>query len=172
MCLTVLNTTKEKIASEDIICYKFFRINLDGSFTTPYRNFPMEIGKTYKKRGSKFKRYHYGWQVTESKEEYLKNRKKKKTIFGGGFHSFKDLKDVKKAIADDAYHGKVVRCKSDKPTDILAQCTIPKGSVYIEGEAEIGYCTRNQYGAFLKYRPSQQYCSKTLRIDKILKYYH
>ena len=67
---------------------------IDLKIVTPYRRFPIEVGKTYDSKLIK-------------KDEYIHE----------GLHSFKNLDDAKN------YYSK-----------IYAECIIPKGSKYYEGE--------------------------------------
>lgn len=144
MCLTKTKRLP-RIAIKDIVVYKVL-LEVDGNLLTPYREYPIEMGKTYigsfvdcyvnaphllYKSYFLYKIYHYICSIFS------------KDITGGYIHSY-----YNKLTAD--YSSRVCRCLF--PTYIV-KCTIPKGSIYFIGE--------NGY----------ECASIKLRYDEIVSYY-
>lgn len=114
MCLYLENNeVNAKIAEKDIKCYKVIKRLDDGSYETPYRNYPIEIGETYESRLILDEGYNF------PKIEI-------------GLHSFKSLKFCKKNIATLKF-----LIPFNENEYFIAECIIPKGGEYYEGKFNV-----------------------------------
>lgn len=110
MCLTIYTKEKgikklEKIAEDDIVCWKILYVDGNGQLSTYFMQTPVLLGKKLKARGrirSQFYGHNYG-------------------IEGGLIHTFKEK--------NDAY---ALAIKNS--TIAIVKCIIPKGTRYYEGE--------------------------------------
>lgn len=135
MCLSVLNQ-KEKIAKEDIICYKVLNRVIDDNgnlhLTTPFCNKPITDdilkGKPFRPdRRTKYQieydnlypdRCGAGWiHVIDDKKIAVRVLRNERAIFESLTKFFKSIKEKFK----------------NKKEILLYECIIPKGTKYISG---------------------------------------
>lgn len=104
MCLELHKDNSElKKAKKDIICYKFLRVNSDGTLLTPYQ----------------------GFRIEDIPEEVTSNLiRNDNNHVNEGIHSFVELRD---ALLDSVDEHNNFR------DNVLVKCIIPKGSHYYEG---------------------------------------
>jgi len=116
MCLEKVGV--QCVAEKDKVCYKNVLIFDDGSLATPYRRYPVSVGKSYES----------GLLVQAS---YWGN------LVHIGLHSFATRKS---AIADakdvSKNHIFYNRSESTYRTYAIIKCIIPKGSKYYAGKFE------------------------------------
>jgi glycyl-tRNA synthetase alpha subunit len=129
MCLRIERDSKLRKSTEDIICYKVVACDEDdGCLRSPYQDVEVQIGKTYK---SKMARTTYN--------EIHK-----------GLHSFTTEDAARKLIRS-------LMVRSSYAYRI-AECLIPKGATYYEGEFDYSFL----------YRPLVSVASDTLTYVKLL----
>lgn len=108
MCLELPLFNKEKVAKEDIVCYKYVDIRSNLIFTTFHRAI-VEIGKTYE---SKLIKSKYYWLFGFMPYSYI----------GDGLHTFKTYYGCLASFINTALE-----------TTKIVKCVIPAGSKYYEG---------------------------------------
>ena len=104
MCLTITNNQTSKVATKDIICYKYLH-NLEDKLYTPVFENEIKIGNTYESK-------------LIMRDEY---DDKAITV---GLHSYLNMKTI-----DNVTYCKFVI----NHRDVIVECIIPKGSVYYTG---------------------------------------
>jgi hypothetical protein len=123
MCLTILaNEDKEivpKVATEDIIAYKYFRKRsfFSNVLLTPYRDkkYLFEKGKQIASNLDKKARYIVRKRDKDGKIKHI-------YFIEVGFHSFKERNMIKYPIIKD-----------ELKSCVQIRITIPKGALYYEG---------------------------------------
>ena len=119
MCL-YLKSSKVRIAKEDIICYKFL-VKEVGSYFTPYQSSLIEVGK-----------------LIEDTESLMIEKTSKRDfnfiLYGGMFHTFKDIEAARKDVRWFANNMSRVN------EYVIFKCIIPKGTEYYEGTFEAYKC--------------------------------
>ena len=148
MCLEVRSNAKARKATRDIICYKILMYSdYYPEIVTPIKHYPMEIGKTYRKSGNEFRKFRYPLHSVRCKSRY---------IGPGGFNTYTKLKDALSMASymsstwPGGHHFLVVRCK------------ILKDSFYIKSMSYFSHVTKDLI---------EEYCSKTLKLEKLIKVY-
>jgi len=111
MCLDIYNkkNLRKRFAWRDITCYKFLVRTDYVDYRTPYKNFKIEIGETYKSELVLTKYHEFYASVSQ------------------GIHSLETIKNVRAVIDGDFYESKA--------TDfVIVKCIIPRFSRYYVGE--------------------------------------
>lgn len=121
MCLYIKVNSRQRIASKDIVCYKFVEteptVNADGDIVlgdtrkSPYYYHKVKLGNTYE---SALKRV----VPVDKSIAYIRN----------GLHSFCNVDDAMRTINYFCYITHRVE---------IIECIIPKGSKYFKGTTEI-----------------------------------
>lgn len=126
MCLIVEKNIEEKIAEEDIVCYKTVDqcITIKGTnkLLSSYQNFNYKLNKLYK---TTFKPKELKNEVGFESQVFYANRKAKDyysifpyyllKVYQKGFHSYKNIPD-----------------ESRFKSECIVKCIIPAGTKYIE----------------------------------------
>lgn len=110
MCLTIYTKERgikklEKIAEDDIVCWKVLYVGGNGQLLTYFMQTPVRLGKKLKARG-RIRSQFYG-------NNYQ--------IDGGLIHTFKEKKDAYVYAMENS-------------TIAIVKCIIPKGTRYYEGK--------------------------------------
>lgn len=124
MCLIVKKGTKEKIAENDIICYKDIEKDTQGKLRSAIQWFNYTIGKIYTTELRRVdnveigKNAYYADDTSRQRYEVYEEQEKENMLvsYNRGFHSYKNKE--------------IVDC--DRIPNY--ECTIPKGTKYIEDE--------------------------------------
>lgn len=152
MCQLMTNPSL-KIAKHDIVCYKLLKQWESGAYVTYYQNYLVKLGKMYEEDLSKFDEI-----VIPSK--YLSPYSH--VIEGGGFHLFTD---------DFELFNNLWYFSSDNL--IMAECTVPAGTLYYEGEFKIltGYVGRTIVSQKMRIDhvyDKFEFCEKVKKRHKVL----
>lgn len=125
MCLEVKSSVK--IAEEDIVCYKHvlavvpFNNTEKMRFYTLYQHTPVSIGETYTLEGKLEDCFYCGSKSVTSHLKVCVSR--------GAFHSYSFVSDIAELVTNKG--------------EAIIECTIPKGTEYVEGE----FCGRKSYAS-------------------------
>lgn len=119
MCLIVKKGKKEKIAKEDVVCYKA----LSSDLKSPCQYFGYELGRTYTTKFTKINCYPYDGDWTFSDGIAMRYYQiydwKNAIAYQEGFHSYSSLERMTKVCNE---------------FENMFECLIPKGTKYIEDE--------------------------------------
>lgn len=140
MCLTITPKTRLRTARKDIVCYKVL-ISRYGKLVSPYYSeTEWEVGKTNVEE----KRWDVDYCSNVFADSYFR------VVGKGGFHTLANRKDAEKFLRVKPNRGHE---PNRRHNIVVVECVIPKGTKYYTGTQGM---------------TDDGYCSKSLRIEKIL----